>query len=50
MEWGWTWVFGSSAGKTQLVSFNRPNSTGATDVKMDVSALEEKSSFQILGL
>ena len=50
MEWGRTWVFGSSAGKTQLVSFNRPNSTGATDVKMDVSALEGKSSFQILGL
>ena len=50
MEWGWTWVFGSSAGKTQLVSVNQPNITSATDVKMDVSALEEKSSFQILGL
>ena len=39
-----------SAGKTQLVLFDRSNNTGAIDVKMDGSALEEKSSFKMLGL
>ena len=33
-----------------LVSFDRSNNTGSIDVKMDGSALEEKSSFKILGL
>ena len=36
--------------KTQLVSFDRSNNTGAMDVKMDGSVLEEKSSFKMLGL
>ena len=31
-----------SAGKTQLVSFDRSNNTDAVDVKMDGSILEEK--------
>ena len=35
-----------SAGKTQLVYFDCCNNTGATDVKMDGSVLEEKSSFK----
>ena len=39
-----------SAGKTQLVLFDRSNNTGAIDVKMDGSALVEKSSFKMLGL
>ena len=39
-----------SAGKTQLVLFDHSNNTGAIDVKMDGSALEEKSSFKMLGL
>ena len=39
-----------NAGKTQLVSFDRSNSTGAMDVKMDGSVLEEKSSSNLLGL
>ena len=30
--------------------FDRSNNTGATDVKMDGSVLEEKSSFKILQL
>ena len=30
-----------SAGKTQLISFNRSNIYGAIDMKMDVSVLEE---------
>ena len=39
-----------NAGKTQLVSFDRSKNTGAIDVKMDGSALEEKTSFKMLGL
>ena len=39
-----------NAGKTQLVSFDQSNNTRAFDVKMDGSALEEKSSFEMLGL
>ena len=30
--------------------FDQSNNTGAIDVKMDGSALEEKSSFKMLGL
>ena len=44
------WLVGFNAGKTQIVSFDRSNNTGATDVKMDGSVLEEKSSFKMLGL
>ena len=36
--------------KTQLVSFDQPKNTGAIDVKMDGSVLEEKLSFKTLGL
>ena len=39
-----------NAGKTQLVLFDWSNNTGAIDVKMDGSVLEEKSSFKMLGL
>ena len=38
------------AGKTQLVSFDQSNNTGAIDVKMDGFILEEKSYFKMLGL
>ena len=44
------WLVGFNAGKTQIVSFDRSNNTGATDVKMDGSVLKEKSSFKMLGL
>ena len=37
-------------GITQLVSFDQSNNTGAIDVKMDGSVLEEKSSRRMLGL
>ena len=47
--WGRKWLDDFSAGETQLVSFDRSNSTGAIDVKMDGSVLEEKSSFKMLG-
>ena len=39
-----------SAGKTQLVSFDRSNNNDSIDVKTDGSVLEEKSSFKMLRL
>ena len=39
-----------NARKTQLVSFDWSKNTGAIDMKMDESVLEEKSSFKMLGL
>ena len=38
-----------NAGKTQLVSFDWSNNTGATDVKIDGSVLKGKSSFKMSG-
>ena len=49
-DWGRKWLVDFNAGKTQLVSFNQSNNTGAIDVKIDGSVLEEKSSFEIHGL
>ena len=48
VDWGRKWLFDSNAGKTQLVLFNGSNNTGAIDVKMDGSVLEEKSYFKML--
>ena len=50
VDWGRKWLVDFNAGKTQLVSFDRSNNTGAIDVTMDGSVLEEKSSFKMLGL
>ena len=50
VDWGKKWFVDSNAGKTQLVSFDQPYSTGSTDVKMDGPVLEEKPSFKMLGL
>ena len=50
VDWDRKWYVDFNAGKTQLVSFDRSNNTGAIDVKMDGSVLEEKSSFKMLGL
>ena len=50
VDWGRKWLVDFNAGKTQLVLFDRSNNTGAIDVKMDGSVLEEKSSFKMLGL
>ena len=50
MDWGRIWLVAFNAGKTQLVSFDRSNNTGAIDMKMDGSVLEEKSSFRKLGV
>ena len=48
--WGRKWLVDFNAWKTQLVSFDRSNNTGAIDVKMDGSVLEERSYFKMLGL
>ena len=50
VHWGRQWLVDFNAGKTQLVSFDWSNNTGAIDVKMDGSVLEEKSFFKMLGL
>ena len=50
VDWGWKWLFDFNAEKSQIVSFDQSKSTGAIDVKMDGSVLEEKSSFKMLGL
>ena len=50
VDWGKKWLVDFNAGKTQLVLFDRSNNTGAIDVKIDVSVLEEKSYFKMLGL
>ena len=50
VDWGRKWLVHFNAGKTQLVSFDRSKNTGAIDVKMDGSVLEEKTSFKMLEL
>ena len=50
VDWGRKWLVDFNAGKTQLVSFDWSKNTGAIDVKMDGSFLEEKTSFKMLGL
>ena len=50
VNWGRKWLVDFKAGKTQLVSFDWSKNTGAIDVKMDGSILEEKASFKMLGL
>ena len=52
----WVLAFGKprlvdfNAGKTQLALLDSSNNTGAIDVKIDGSVLEEKSYFTMLGL
>ena len=48
--WGREWLVDFSAGKTQLVLFDRSNNTGAIDVKMDGSVLEERSVYGSAGV
>ena len=50
LDWDKKWLVDFSAGKTQLVLFDRSNSNGSIDVKNDVSVLEEKSYFKMLRL
>ena len=44
------WLVDFNTGKSQLVSFDQSNNTGAVDVKMNGSVLEEKLSLKMLGL
>ena len=50
VDWGRKWLADFNAGKTQQVSFDWSNNTGAIDKKMDGSVLEGKSSFKMLEL
>ena len=50
VDWGKKWLVDFSAGKTRLVSFDWSNNNGSIDVKMNGSALEEKSFFKMLEL
>ena len=50
VDWGRKWLVDFNAEKTWLVSFDLPDYTGATDVEIDGSVLDEKSSFKMLGL
>ena len=45
VNWGEKWLVDFNAGKNQLVSFDQSNNNDSIYVKMDGSALEEKSSF-----
>ena len=42
VDLGRIWLVDFNVGKTQLVSFERPKNSGAIDVQMDGSILEEK--------
>ena len=50
VDWDRKWLVDFNAKKTQLVPFDWSKNTGAIDVKMDLSVLEEKTSFKMLGL
>ena len=50
MDWGIKWLVDFNAGKAQLVLFDWSNITGAIDLKMDGSILEEKLFFKMLEL
>ena len=46
LDWSSKWLVNFNTGKTQLVSFDQSNNTGAIDVKMDGSVLEKKHLFK----
>ena len=50
MDWGRKWLVDFNAEKTQLISFDWSNNTSSIDVKVDGSALAEKSSLKMLEL
>ena len=50
VDWGRKWLVNFNAENIQLVLFDRSNNIGAIDANMDGSALEEKSSFKMLGI
>ena len=50
MEWGRTWLADFNVGKAQVVLFDWSNNTGAIEVNMDWSVVDEKLSSKILEL
>ena len=48
VDWCRKWLVDFNARKTQLFLFDQSNKSGAIDVKMGGSDLEEKSSFKML--
>ena len=50
VDWVGKWLVDFNAGKVQLVLFDWSNNNSSIDVKIDGSALEEKSSFKMLAL
>ena len=50
VDCGKKWLLDFNAGEPQLVSFDWSNNNSSIDMKMDGSVLEEKGSFQTLGL
>ena len=50
MDWSKKLLVDFNARNTQIVSSDQSNNTGAINVKMDGPALEENSSFKMLGL
>ena len=50
MDWSKKWLVDFNPGKTQLVLFDRSNNNSSSDVKMDGSVSEKKSTFKMLGL
>ena len=50
MDWNRKWLVDFNAGKDQIVLFGGYNNTGAIDVKMNGTVIEESSSFRMLDL
>ena len=50
VDWDRKWLIDFNAWKTQIVSLDQSYNTGAIELKMNGSVLEEKSCFKILGL
>ena len=50
LDWGRNWIVGFNAEKTQLLSFDRSNNTGATDVKWMGLFLRKNHLLKMLGL
>ena len=48
-DWGRKWLVDFNAGKTQLVWFYQSYNTGAVDMKMDGSVLDENHIFRCWG-
>ena len=50
VDWGRKWLLDFNMGNTHLVLFDWSKNTGAIDVEIDGSVLEENSSFKMLQL